>query len=129
MSAATGTYTVSESPTTLTRLNRYTVWERVITYAAVSADTTATIALPINGILQKIIYTRPDTANNDLTSTLTIDDNGDNTIFTSAAGLAENATSTWSVNEPLSGTCDVLITFNEAVGVSATFTVTLRGLY
>lgn len=128
MTACAGTVAVKETPTTLTRLNRFDVWERTITFACVAADTTAAIAMPIDGILQKIIYVRPDTSNNDLTSTLTIADANNITVFTSEAALAENATSQYTVNEPLRGTCDVLITFNEAVGVSATFTVYLRGI-
>jgi len=105
------------------------VWEKIITYACVTADTTATITLPLNGILQKVIFKRPDTTNNNLTSQLTIADSGDNTIFDTGGGLAENATSIYNLSEPLVGACDVLITFNEAVGVTAaTFTITLRGI-
>ena len=107
---------------------RRPVWEKTVTYVCVTADTTATVPVPIEGILQKIIFTRPDLANNDLTSTLTIGDRGNKTMFTSAAGLVENVTSVWDVSEPLSGPCDVLITFNEAVGSAGTFTVVLRGI-
>ncbi len=107
---------------------RRPVWEKTITFAIVTADTAGTISLPIDGVLRKIIYARPDTSNNDLTSTLTIADNGDNEIFTTSSGLAENATSVFDVNEPLLGTCDVTITLNEAAGASSTFTVTLRGV-
>lgn len=126
MTVATGT--LAEVAKRTSTFDQRPVWEKVITYAVVTGDTTATITLPIDGILQKIIYKRPDTSNNNLTSTLTIADSGDNTIFTSASGLVENATSIFDVSEPLSGACDVLITFNEDVGVSATFTVTLRGI-
>lgn len=128
MTTCAGTATNNNSPETLTRLNRYPVWEKTITFACVAADTAATIATPIDGILQKVIYVRPDTTNNDLTSTLTILDANDITVFTSEAALAENATSQYTINEPLQGTCDVTVTFNEAVGVSATFTVYLRGI-
>ena len=126
MSACAGTSTTYDRRGDT--LNRYPVWEKVITYGVVSGDTTATIAEPINGILQKIIYKRPDTTNNDLTSCLTIADNGDNNIFTGAAAEAENGTTTYNLSEPLSGVCDILVTFNEDVGVTATFTVTLRGV-
>lgn len=108
-------------------LDRRPVWQHTITFACVAADTTATITIPIEGILQKIVYKRPDTANDDLTSILTIADAGDNTVFTSAS-LAENGTDVNNVTKPLIGMCDVLITFIEAVGVSATFTLTLRGI-
>ncbi len=104
------------------------VWEKVLTFACVAADETASITIPIEGILQKIIYKRPNTTNDNLTSVLTIADAGDNNIFTSEAALAENASSKYNLSEPIRGECDVLITFNEAVGVSATFTVTLRGV-
>jgi len=109
-------------------LGKHPVWEKIITYACVAADTTATITLPINGVLQKIIFKRPDTTNDDLTTTLTIADNPDKTIFTTGSGLAENATSVYNVSESLIGACDVLITFNEAVGATASFYVTLRGV-
>ncbi len=126
MTAATGTEDLFDRRSGTH--NNFQVWQKILTFAVVSGDTTGTITIPIDGILQKIIYKRPDTSNNDLTSTLTIADGGDNTIFTSGAGLAENATSFFNVSEPLVGACDVLITFNENVLVTATFTVTLRGI-
>jgi len=104
------------------------VWEIVASFVCVAADTTAAITIPINGLLKKVIYKRPNTANDDLTSQLTIADNGDNTIFDTGSGLAENDTSAYNVDEPLSGSIDLAIAFNEAVGVGATFTVTLRGV-
>lgn len=125
MSVCTGTVVTIDKRTDSTE--RHPVWQHTITYACVTADGTATIALPIEGILQKIIVKTPDTTNDNLTSTLTIADAGDNTIFTSAA-LAEATTTPYSVTEPLVGICDVLITFNEAVGSSASFYVTLRGI-
>ncbi|HDZ14659.1 hypothetical protein LCGC14_1014890 [marine sediment metagenome] len=128
MSASTGVVTVTETPEAITRLNRYTAWERVITFSAVSADETGTATVPINGLLQKIIYKRPDLANNDLTSELVLTDNGDNQIFTTGSGLAENATSLYSVSESLVGEVNLAITWNEAVGSTGTFVVTLRGV-
>ncbi len=128
MTASTGAITATETPEIMTRLNRYTAWERVITFSAVTADTTGAATVPINGILQKIIYKRPDLANNDLTSTLVLTDNGDNEIFTTGGGLAENATSVYSVSEPLVNEVNIAITWNEAVGSSGTFVVTLRGI-
>lgn len=126
MSACTGTV-VTEDRRGDT-LNRYPVWQLTITYAVVSGDTTATITLPINGILQKIIYKRPNTTNDNLTSVLTIADAGDNNVFTGATAEAENATSVYNLSEPLVGACDILATFNEDVGVTASFTVILRGV-
>ncbi len=122
MSTCTGTQTKTDASAF------HPVWEKVLTFACVSADTIASITVPIEGILQKIIYKRPDTTNNNLTSVLTIADNGDNNVFTSEAALAEALTSSYNVSEPVRGECDVLITFNEAVGVTATFTITLRGV-
>ena len=128
MTTAIGTISVTEVPETITRLNRYTTWERVVTISAVTADTVATATIPINGVLQKIIYKRPDLANDDLTSTLVLTDNGDNEIFTSGAGLAEALTSVFSVTEPLVNEVNITVTFNEAVGSAGTFVVTLRGI-
>lgn len=108
--------------------DRHPVWEKIITYGVVTGDTTATITIPIDGILQKVIYKRPDTTNNDLTSQLTIADGADNTIFDTGSGLAEALTSFYNTSEPLVGACDVLITFNEDVAVTASFVVTLRGI-
>jgi len=123
MSACTGTSTTSDHRGDPKR----PVWEKTITYSMVTADTTATIAEPVEGLLQRIVLVWPDNTGN-RTATLTITDRADNTIFTSAAGLAENATHTWSVSEPLSGPCDVLITASGAVGAACTAYVYLRGV-
>lgn len=128
MTVAAGVVTTPQTPEILTRLNRYTAWERVITFSAVTADETGTATVPINGLLQKIIYKRPDLANNDLTSTLVLTDNGDNQIFSSGGGLVENDTSLFSVSEPLVNEVNIAITWNEAVGSAGTFIVTLRGV-
>ena len=103
------------------------IWEIVITYPLVSGDTTATIAQNIEGILKRIVLVASDNTGN-RTSTVTITDRNDSTIFTSAAGLAENATHTWSVDEPLSGPCDILITYSGDVGGTHTDSITLRGV-
>jgi hypothetical protein len=124
MSTCTGTYTTLDHR----GARQEPVWEKYITYACVTADTTATATIDMNGVLQKIIYKSPNTANNDLTATVTIADSKDNTVFTSASGIAENTTNLYNVTEPLVGPVDVLITFNEAVGASASFYITLRGV-
>lgn len=103
------------------------IWEKTITYAMVSGDTLATIALAIEGLLQRIVLVWPDNTGNK-TATLTIADRADNTIFTSAGGLAEGATHTWSVSEPLSGVCDILITASGDVGGTHSAYVYLRGV-
>ena len=123
MSACTGTYTTTDHRGDPKR----PVWETIITYAGVTADTTATAAVNVEGLLQKIVLVASDNTGN-RTSTLTITDRNDKTIFTSAAGLAENKTHTWSVSEPLSGPCDVLITYSGALGGSHTDYVYLRGV-
>jgi hypothetical protein len=78
MSTCTGTYTTLDHRDA----GQEPIWEKYITYACVSADTTATATLDMNGVLQKIIYKSPNTANNDLTATVTIADSKDNTVFT-----------------------------------------------
>ncbi len=103
------------------------IWESIITYGLVSGDTTATIAQNIEGLLKQIVLVASDNTGN-RTSTLTITDRNDQTIFTSAAGLAENATHIWSVDTPLSGPCDVLITYSGDVGGTHTDSVYLRGV-
>jgi len=123
MSACTGTSVTSDHRGDPKR----PVWETVITYALVTADTTATIAQNVEGILQKIVFVASDNTGN-RTSTLTITDRNDQTIFTSAAGLAENTTHTWNLSEPLSGPCDVLVTYSGAIGGSHTDYIYLRGV-
>lgn len=103
------------------------VWETIITYALVTGDTTATIAQNIEGLLQRIVLVASNNTGN-RTSTVTITDRNDETIFTSAAALAENATHTWAVSEPLSGPCDVLITYSGDVGGTHTDYIYLRGV-
>jgi hypothetical protein len=65
------------------------------------------------------------------TFTLSIEDNGDNEVFTAAtpATPAEGATSVFNVHEPLSGTVDVYIDPNDdPTSGSWTVTITLRGI-
>ena len=106
------------------------VWEHVLTYTLTTSSTGAEItqALPINGILQKIIISNGAAAGITGTLTLGIDDNGDNEIFTSA-GPAETATSTFNVWEPVTGTIDIGVNPNDDP-TSGTWTiiVTLRGI-
>ena len=123
MTASAGTYTTTDHRGDPKR----PVWEKIITYGLVSGDTTATAAVNIEGLLQRIVLVASNNTGN-ATSTLTITDRNDKTIFTSAAALAENATHTWSVHEPLSGPCDVLITYSTDVGGTHTDYVYLRGV-
>jgi hypothetical protein len=129
MAAAPPTMTTTSfsDPRTDT-LNRHPVWE-VVLNGLWDADDTAdgTHNVNINGILQKVILTVPNTANN-VTGQVVIKDNGDNTIFDSGE-KAENATYSFSVNEPVSGTTDVVVGISGASGTAATnLVVTLRGI-
>ncbi len=109
------------------RPNQRPVWEQIVSFALVSGDTTGSFTFPadLNGILQKVIVTLPDYAVDPQLS-ITIDDNADNTIF-SQGPLAENDTHNFSVNEPISGSIDIGLTFTDPTN-SGTMTVTLRGI-
>ncbi len=109
-------------------LNRHPVWEYVLN-GLWDADDTAdgTHNIHINGILKKIILKVPDTSNA-VTGQVVIKDNGDNTIFDSGE-KSENATYSFSVHEPLSGTTDVVVGISAASGTAETnVVVTLRGI-
>jgi hypothetical protein len=129
MAAAAPTMTVTSSyDNRLSNDARYPVWEWVLN-GLWDADDTAdgTHNVDINGVLQKIILKVPNTANN-VTGQVVIKDNSDNTIFDSGE-KAENATYTFNVNEPLSGTTDVVVGISAASGTAATnVVVTLRGI-
>jgi len=112
--------------------NTRPVWERVLTFT-IEADGGASeikVALPINGILQKVICAVGDAVGITGTVDLAIDDNGNNEIF-AVTSLAENIIYPYSVNEPLSGMIDVGINPSDdpATGEADwTITVTLRGI-
>lgn len=106
------------------------VWEYVMTYTMTSSSGTAEIkhALPINGIIQKVVAYSGAATGITATFELAIDDNGDNEIFT-AGGPAELATSAWSLNEPVSGTIDIGVAPGYfPTGGTWEVTVTLRGI-
>jgi len=126
MSASTGALTVTETPETITRLNRYTCWERVVTFTLISGDTTGLTTVPINGVLQKIIVKLSDMADAEGTTDVSLTDNGDNTIF-SVTNLAESATYAYSVTEPLVEEVNVILGFTDPAA-GATVTVTLKGI-
>lgn len=126
MTAAAGTITVTETPEVITRLNRYTAWERVVTFAIISGDTTGAATVPINGLLQKIIITLSDMASAEGTTDVSLTDNGDVTFF-SVSDLAESSTFSFSVYEPLVTEANVILGFTNP-GSSVTVTVTLRGV-
>jgi hypothetical protein len=126
MTASTGAITVTETPETITRLNRYTCWERVIVFSLVSGDTTGAAVVPINGLLQKIIVKLPDMASAEGTTDVSLTDNGDNTIW-SVTDLAESTTYPYSVTEPLVNEVNIILGFTNPAA-SVTVTVTLRGV-
>lgn len=106
-------------------LERFTVWEKIVSFPLVDGDTTGAATFAVNGLLQKIVITLPDLTT-DTQLSITIKDNADNTIF-SAGPLAENATYNYSVNEPLTGNIDIALSFTDPDS-SGTATVTLRGI-
>jgi len=128
------TFTVTETSNTMAAVERkegQSVWEVVLTYTIEAGDGSAEVkyALPVNGILQKIIAKSGTAEGITGTFTLAIDDNGDNEIFT-ASGPAEGATSTWNVTEPVSGVIDIGVNPNDdPTSGSWTIVVTLRGIF
>ena len=104
------------------------VWEHVITATFDADDTTnITHALPINGILQKVILVAPDGSDGAVTYQVEIDDNGDNEIFDSGE-QAENDTYTFNCYEPVTGTIDINIGPSGAIGDEQNIVVYLRGI-
>ncbi len=125
MTIAAGT-SVETAYESVSRVKHEEVRRITITFAVVTADTATTIDIPFNGIIRAVSYVTPDTANNDLTSTLTIVNDLGATVFTSEAGIAENTNNFWPVDIAQSGTLTIAATFNEAAGASSTFTVALE---
>lgn len=104
------------------------VWERIITYTFASGDTTEVkYALPMNGILQKIVVKCSGASGAAVTATIVIDDNADNEIWTVAA-LAESTTYTYSVSEPLTGAIDIGVLPSTDPLSAYTVTIYLRGI-
>lgn len=125
MTIAAGTSTESAYES-VERIKREETRRITITFAVVTADTGTTIDIPFKGTIRAVSYITPDTANNDLTSTLTIVNDLGGTVFTSGAGIAENTNNFWPVDIAQSGTLTIAATFNEAAGASSTFTVALE---
>ncbi len=107
-------------------LERFTAWEKVVTFSLISGDTTGLATIPINGLLQKIIVKLSDMENAEGTTDVSLTDNGDNTIF-SVTNLAESATYPYSVSEPLACEVNVILGFTNPAA-TATVVVTLRGV-
>ena len=91
-------------------LNQHPIWERVITFTFADNIWDATTHnLEINGILQKLVIAVGTTGSGNPTTTVAINDNADVELFT-VAGLAEGSDTLYSLNEPLSGTTDIVVT-------------------
>lgn len=107
---------------------RYPVWDALVTATWDDDDTAdVTQAITINGIIQKVVLVAPN-GTNAVTYQVVIRDNEDSTIFDSGE-QAENATYTWSLHEPVTGTIDVVIGPSGALGATnPDATVTLRGI-
>jgi len=128
---ATGDETIVETSNTIASIRRKkddNVWEITAT-ATHDADDTGdvTLSVPINGILQKVILVVPNFTNA-ITGQVQINDNADVTIFDSGE-QAKNATYTFNVSEPLSGTIDIVVGVSGAAGgTGGSIVVYLRGV-
>lgn len=108
--------------------DRAPVWEKKITFVTLSAESLeGTIALSLNGLLQKIILVFPATTTTGRTGTLTIDDNFDFEVFSSGA-KDENGNYVYNLSEPLSGKVDISFKLNDTPGGDHTAKVYLRGI-
>ncbi len=107
-------------------LERYTVWEKVVTFSLESGDTTGLATIPINGLLQKIIVTVPNMSSGANTLDVSLTDNGDKTIW-SVTNLGDSVTYPYSVSEPLAREVNVILGFTNPAA-AATVVVTLRGV-
>ena len=102
------------------------VWEIITTFTTISGDITCAAAIPLNGILQKIIVTLPDMALAEDTTDVSLTDNGDNTIW-SVTNLVQSATYAYSVNEPFAREVNIVLGFTDPQ-TEVIPIVTLRGI-
>ncbi|MGR3292495.1 MAG: hypothetical protein ACUZ9M_00600 [Candidatus Scalindua sp.] len=107
-------------------LDRHPVWEKVVIFSLVSGDITGLTTIQMNGLLQKIIVKLSDMEGAGGTTDVSLTDDGDNTIW-SVTNLAESATYSYSVSEPLAREVNVILGFTDPAA-TATVTVTLRGI-
>lgn len=107
-------------------LDRFPVWEKIVTFPIIDGDTTGTATIPINGLLQKIIVKITDFTTGDGSVDVKLTDNGDNTVF-SVTNLADPVTHVYSVNEPFANEINVILGFTDP-DTNETVTVTLRGV-
>lgn len=106
--------------------NNLQVWEKITVFTLISGDTTGAAAIPLNGIVQKVIITLTDMESAEGTTDVSLTDNGDNTIF-SVTDLAESNTTVYDVNEPIASEVNIVLGFTDPAA-AATVTVTLRGI-
>ncbi len=123
--------TVSTGVTTLVDnrpkgTDRFPTWETVTVFSLISGDETGAAAIPINGLLQKIIVKLSNMESAEGTTDVSLTDNGDNTIW-SVTDLPESVTYTYSVSEPLNQEVNIVLGFTNPAA-TATVTVTLRGV-
>lgn len=107
---------------------RYEVWDATVTGTWDIDDTAAvTQAITVNGIIQKVIFSVPDSTNN-VAFKVQILDNENKTIFDSG-DQTENADYAFSLHEPVTGTIDIVLTPAGATGDSTLdCIVVLRGI-
>ncbi len=107
------------------------VWEKVVTATFDADDTTAlSLEIPLNGTLRHITFTIPQTTTS-RTKQLQINDNGNNTVFDTGAlaHVAGASTTTYNIDEPLSGLIDVVVTIAGTLGgTGVAMVITLRGI-
>ena len=106
--------------------DKYPVWETITVFSLISGDETGAAAIPINGLLQKIIVKLSDMESAEGTTDVSLTDNSDNTIW-SVTNLPESVTYKYSVSEPLSQEVNIVLGFTNPAA-TATVTVTLRGI-
>ena len=107
-------------------LERFTVWEKVVTFALESGDTTGIAIIPINGLLQKILVKVPNMQSGSGSLDVSLTDNDDSTIW-SVTNLSDSLTHPYSVSEPLAHEVNVILGFTNP-GQTVIVVVTLRGV-
>ena len=112
-------------------LNQHPVWEKVITATFDDDDTTdATLEVSMNGIIRHVTFFVPQSTNS-VTKQLQILDNGNNVVFDTGelTHVAGPQTYNFSIDEPLSGSVDVVVGVSGVLGGSGIAMVaTLRGI-
>lgn len=123
--------TSETTPDTLSRAKNDDVWEKVITATFDADDTTdTTLAFRLNGTIRHITFAVPQSTNS-VTKQLQILDGGNNVVFDTGelAHVSGNQTYNYSVDEPLSGSIDVVVGISGVLGgTGIAMVVTIRGV-